>query len=135
LLGPAFREVAPLLAVHVWTCVFLAMGFARSSLWTLQHRNHYTLLATLFGSGLGTALNYLLIPRFGASACAWLAVLGALVTNLLATLIVSDGPAVFRAQLVALAGAGRLWRRRAVLVSAQQAAQGAERARAVDDQR
>lgn len=109
LLGEAFRPAAGLVAVHAWSAVFLAMGLARSTLWTVQGRNHLTLLATVAGSVLSVGLNFILTPRFGAWAAIWISLAASVVANLLLSLI-APGGGVMAIQLRSLFGARRALR-------------------------
>lgn len=74
LYGQDFAEAAPLLAVHVFTNVFVGLGISHT-LWIV---NEGRFLIRLYGNLLAGALSVLanlwLVPRHGAIAAAWVAV-------------------------------------------------------------
>lgn len=72
--GPAYAEAAPVLALHIWSLVFIFLGVARGQHLVNEGYNRFYLLATTAGLMVNVLLNWLLIPRYGAwgAACATL---------------------------------------------------------------
>ncbi len=74
LYGPDYAEAAPLLAVHVFTNVFIGLGIAHT-LWLINEgRFVLRLYGNLLAGALSVLANLWLVPRHGAIAAAWVAV-------------------------------------------------------------
>ncbi len=71
LFGPAFLETAPVLAVHVWSSIFVALGIASSQYLVLEDLTRISAQRTLAGAALNIVLNLYWIPAYGALGCAW----------------------------------------------------------------
>lgn len=82
--GPAFAAAGPILAVHIWSSVFVFLGVARGQWLVAERLQGFYLAATLAGAVVNVGLNLVLIPRWsglGAAvatvvaygAAAWLA--------------------------------------------------------------
>jgi PST family polysaccharide transporter len=69
--GPAFAEAGPVLAVHIWACVFVFLGVARGQWLVNEGLTKFYLGATLAGAGANVLLNLMLIPRWGPLGAAW----------------------------------------------------------------
>jgi len=85
LYGPAYSDAGPVLAVYVWSLLFVFLGVARG-----QHLlNELLTRLPLWFSGCGLAVNllgcFLLIPRFGAMGAAVATVLSAFVSAFLSS--------------------------------------------------
>jgi PST family polysaccharide transporter len=70
LYSTGYSGAAPVLAVHVWASVFVFLGVAQSP-WDLS-KNLLTLslYRTIAGAIINIAINFFLIPRFGAMGAA-----------------------------------------------------------------
>jgi polysaccharide transporter, PST family len=100
LLGPAYRESAPVLALHVVTNVFIFLGVAQGQ-WVLNERRPGVSLAkTLIGAAANVGANLILIPRHGALGAAMAAVLAQGVAAVLSNSILA--PKIFVMQLSAI---------------------------------
>lgn len=74
LYGPPFAAAAPLLAVHVFTNVFIGLGISHT-LWLVNEgRFALRLYGNLVAGSLSLLANLWLVPRHGAMAAAWVAV-------------------------------------------------------------
>lgn len=74
LYGPAYAEAVPLLAVHVFTNVFIGLGIAHT-LWLVNEgRFVLRLYGNLLAGALSVLANLWLVPRHGPIAAAWVAV-------------------------------------------------------------
>lgn len=62
----AYEKTGPLLAVLVWTGLFTSLGAARNVFMVSQNWLRINLASTLLGCLLNIALNYVLIPVYGA---------------------------------------------------------------------
>jgi O-antigen/teichoic acid export membrane protein len=63
--GPAFAGAAPVLALHIWSSVFVFLGVARSQFLINESFTRFYLAATVAGAALNIGLNCWLIPRHG----------------------------------------------------------------------
>jgi PST family polysaccharide transporter len=70
LFGQDFAGGAPVLAVHVWTGLFTALGVASSGWFIAENLLKFALLKTLVGAAINILVNFLLIPRFGIMGAA-----------------------------------------------------------------
>ncbi|MEH1970645.1 flippase [Nostoc sp.] len=62
--GSGYAEAGSILAVHIWTSLFVFMGLATSPWFIAEGLNHVSLGKTLFGAILNIILNLLLIPKY-----------------------------------------------------------------------
>jgi PST family polysaccharide transporter len=87
LYGAAYAPSGPVLAVHLWTLVFVAQGVARQE-WLLgEGLMRFSLAATASGAALNVALNFWLIPRQGALGAAVATVIALAVSDVLSSLL------------------------------------------------
>lgn len=83
LYGSAYRDAGPVLMIHVWGGVFVALGTA-SSTWLLsENLQHIALYRTLSGAIANLALNTALIPRYGIVGAAVATVAGYMMAGFL----------------------------------------------------
>jgi PST family polysaccharide transporter len=70
LYSTSYSGAAPVLAVHVWASVFVFLGVAQSP-WDLsENLLTLSLYRTIAGAIINVAINFVLIPRFGAMGAA-----------------------------------------------------------------
>jgi PST family polysaccharide transporter len=70
LFGPVYAEAGPILAVHIWAGIPVAIGVVASS-WTIaENKTQIALQKTTFGAVTNVLLNFLLIPIYGAMGAA-----------------------------------------------------------------
>ncbi len=74
LLGPAFADAVPVLQWHAVTNIFVFLGVAQSVAIVSDRTTHIALVRTLFGAVVSLALNFALVPRWGAVGAAWSAI-------------------------------------------------------------
>ena len=65
LYGPAYAEAGTVLAIHIWTSVFVFLGVASSQWFIAESRQILGFQRTLLGAAINIFLNYILIPQFG----------------------------------------------------------------------
>ena len=68
--GPAFSASVPIVAVHIWSSVFVFIGVARGQWLVNEGLQRFYLFATLAGAALNIVLNLLFIPRWGGLGAA-----------------------------------------------------------------
>lgn len=89
LFGDQYHEGVMVLSIYVFTNIFINMGVAQS-LWMLNERRARLSLAnTMAGAVVCVVGNYLLIPHFGITAVAVVAVLAQLFSTVLTNLLFS----------------------------------------------
>jgi O-antigen/teichoic acid export membrane protein len=97
LYGKSFEPAARVLAVHVFTNIFVFLGVAQS-LWMLNDRRGFvSLYKTLIGAGTAVACNLWLLPIYGLIGAAISAVLSYAASAVLCNLLIA--PQIFRMQL------------------------------------
>jgi O-antigen/teichoic acid export membrane protein len=69
--GPEFVEAGPILAVHIWSSVFVFLGVARGQWLVNEGLQKFYLAATCAGAVANVTLNLLWIPRWGGLGAAW----------------------------------------------------------------
>jgi len=73
--GLDYAAAGPILAVHIWSSVFVFIGVARGQWLVNEGLQKFYLAATLAGAGANVMLNLVLIPRLGGLGAAWATVL------------------------------------------------------------
>lgn len=86
LYGGAYAPTGPVLAVHLWSLVFVAQGVARQEYLLSEGLLRFTLAAAASGAALNIALNFWLIPRHGALGAALATVLALALSDVLSSL-------------------------------------------------
>jgi len=71
ILGPDFISAAPVLQVHIWALLFVALGIASAQYLLLEGQNNISLQRTAMGAVVNVGLNLLWIPRYGIIGAAW----------------------------------------------------------------
>ena len=75
LFGAAYAESGPVLAIHIWTSVFVFLGIASSQWFVAENRQILSFQRTVLGAVINVAINYILIPKFGVLGAAYATVL------------------------------------------------------------
>ncbi|MEH1870777.1 flippase [Nostoc sp.] len=68
--GSGYAEAGTILAVHIWTSLFVFMGLATTPWFIAEGLNHVSLGKTLFGAILNIVLNLFLIPKYAGLGAA-----------------------------------------------------------------
>lgn len=68
--GASYAQASTVLAIHVWTGVFVCLGVLSGSWYIIEGMQKSALARTIFGAGVNVLLNLALIPRFGAVGAA-----------------------------------------------------------------
>lgn len=70
LYGESYSNAGAILAVHIWSAVFVFLGFA-STPWTLNEKTmKISLYVTVLGASINILMNIYLIPRYGGVGAA-----------------------------------------------------------------
>ncbi len=108
LYGPEYAHAAPVLAIHVWSNIFVFLGVAQG-LWLVNERlGRLTLYRTLLGAGASILGNMLLIPLWGLEGAALSTVLAMLLSAVASNAVLA--PNIFALQVRAFLPV-RAWRR------------------------
>ncbi len=70
LFGKGFVEAGKILAIHIWTSVFVFMGVATSPWFIAEGLTKLTFRRTVIGAGINIILNFILIPSYGGVGAA-----------------------------------------------------------------
>lgn len=100
LYGTAYSGSAPMLAVHVFSAVPVALGVAQSVWIVNEGKNMISLYRTVFGAACNVALNLMLIPRFGGLGAATATVAAQTAAAVLSNILLA--PKMFHLQLWSL---------------------------------
>ncbi|MCX7161874.1 MAG: flippase [Rhodocyclales bacterium] len=104
LYGELYAGAGTVLAVHVWSTVFVFLGVAYSPWIFNEPRSHYWMLQTLLGACLNILLNLWLIPSQGPVGCAIATVLAQALATWLANGLFAPTRRIFRMQTKSLLG-------------------------------
>jgi len=104
LYGESYAAAGAVLAVHVWTVVFVFLGVAYSPWIFNERRAHFWMLQTSLGACLNVLLNLWLIPSQGAVGCAIATLLAQALSTWLANGLFVQTRRIFRMQTKSLLG-------------------------------
>jgi len=97
MLGPRFEDAIPVLQWHAITNVFVFMGVAQSLAIVSEKTPRVALIKTLIGAAVSIALNFFLIPQWGAVGSAWAAAIAQCCSTVFSNVLIA--PDAFRMQL------------------------------------
>jgi len=102
LFGEAYLGAGTILAIHIWSMIFVSLGVA-SSKWILaENRQMLSLQRTGIGAIINIFLNFLLIPNFGGIGAALSTLAAQIVTCLLFDIIQAETRKIFYMKLKAM---------------------------------
>ncbi len=104
LYGEPYAAAGMVLAVHVWSSVFVFLAVAYSPWIFNERRAHFWMLQTVLGACLNVLLNLWLIPRHGAVGCAIATVLAQALATWLANGLFAPTRRIFIMQTKSLLG-------------------------------
>lgn len=73
--GAEFDAAGPILAVHIWSSIFVFLGVARGQWLVNEGLQGFYLIATLAGALANVLLNLMFIPRWAGLGAAWATVI------------------------------------------------------------
>jgi PST family polysaccharide transporter len=109
LFGPSYAEAGPILAVYVWSLLFVFLGVARGQHLLNELLTHLPFWFSGFGLVVNLLACLLLIPRFGTMGAAVATVLSQFVSAFLSSFIHPKTRAVGREQWLALVTPWMSW--------------------------
>lgn len=102
LYGQMYASAGSILAIHIWTGVFVSLGVVRN-LWVINEgHTRFSFYATAVGALVNVGLNLILIPKYAGVGAAIATVLSQCTAALLTTPLVQQGQKIFGLQLRAL---------------------------------
>lgn len=99
LFGKAYEEAGSVLAIHLWSSVFVFLGVASSKWFVAENRQTLALQRTILGAITNIGLNFWLIPIYGVLGAAWATVISQAVTVLVADALHKDTRIMFKMKL------------------------------------
>lgn len=99
LFGKAYEEAGSVLAIHLWSSVFVFLGVASSRWFVAENRQALALQRTLLGALTNIGLNFWLIPNYGVLGAAWATVISQAVTVFVADALHKDTWIMFKMKL------------------------------------
>ncbi|MEH1835702.1 MAG: flippase [Nostoc sp.] len=100
--GSGYTEAGTILAVHIWTSLFVFMGLATSPWFIAEGLNHVSLGKTLFGAILNIILNLLLIPKYAGLGAAIATIISQAAATFLCNAFDSRTQKIFQIQVRSL---------------------------------
>lgn len=98
LFGSAYTESGLVLAIHIWTSVFVFLGVASGQWIIAENRQILNFQRTFLGLIVNILLNFILIPKFGVVGAAIATLLGQMTASWLFDFIQSETRPVFIAK-------------------------------------
>ncbi len=102
LYGPAYSRAGLILAIHIWSAVFVFIGVGMSPWMINEGMMRYSLIQTIGGALANIALNIILIPRYGAVGAAISTLISQMIASFFSNFIVPRLRIIFKMQLKAL---------------------------------
>ena len=103
LFGKSYEAAGHILAVHIWTAVFVFLGVASGPWMVNEGFTKLSLYQTSIGAISNIALNLFMIPRFGALGAAWATIVSQCLAAWLLNLVSVRSRQVFWLQSNAIA--------------------------------
>lgn len=102
LYGPDYSRAGVILAIHIWSAVFVFIGVGMSP-WTINEgMMRYSLIQTIGGAIVNICLNIFLIPKYGAAGAAIATLISQMMASFLLNITVPKLRIIFKMQLKAL---------------------------------
>jgi len=70
LFGNAYVQAGPVLSIHIWSGLFVFLGFASGKWFIIEGLQRYSFYRTLLGAIVNVVLNLIMIPKFGVLGAA-----------------------------------------------------------------
>lgn len=102
LYGEEYSKAGTILSVHIWASTFVFFGVASEKWFIIENKQVLSLLRTFLGATINVALNFWLIPSFGAVGAAYATVISQAMAAFIFDLIFYETREMFRMKLMAL---------------------------------
>ncbi|MCL6752170.1 flippase [Nostoc sp. CCCryo 231-06] len=100
--GSGYAEAGPILAIHIWTSLFVFMGLATSPWFIAEGLNNVSLGKNLFGAILNIIINLLLIPKYAGFGAAIATIISQAAATFLCNAFDSRTQKIFKIQVRSL---------------------------------
>lgn len=100
--GKAYSAAGPILAIHIWAGLFVFMGVASGKWFLAENNKLLSLQRTVIGAVLNIALNFWLIPVYGAAGAALATLLSHAVVAFFSDLLQQETQKMFLMKVSAL---------------------------------
>ena len=97
-----YSQAGPVLAIHIWTGLFVFLGVARGSWIMNEGITKYAFIINSIGAVSNIVLNYYLIPQYGIVGAAMATLISQMVSVLLLTALFKRTRKIFYCQIKAL---------------------------------
>ena len=101
LFGQEYAEAGKILAIHIWTALFVFLGVASGKWFLVENRSLLAFQRVFVGMLVNIAVNFMLIPRYGGIGAAVATLLSQAVAALLIDAVHKDTRPMFRMKLKA----------------------------------
>ncbi len=101
LFGHEYLEAGTILAIHIWTALFVFLGVASGKWFLAENRQILAFQRVLCGMGVNIVLNLLWIPQYGGVGAAMATLVSQAVAALLIDVIHKETRPMFRMKLKA----------------------------------
>jgi PST family polysaccharide transporter len=99
LFGNAYTEASTILAIHVWSGVFVSLGVVSGNWFLIENLQKVILIRTIFGALINILLNLILIPIYSITGAAFSTLLTAIFVNFIVDLGSSRTRSLFNMKL------------------------------------
>lgn len=99
LFGAEYLEAGLVLAIHIWTTIFVFLGMASSKWFIVENRQILSLKRSVIGVFVNICLNFAFIPRFGPAGAAWATLISQAVAAFLVDALSTETRHLFRMKL------------------------------------
>jgi O-antigen/teichoic acid export membrane protein len=99
LFGHEFAAAGPVLAIHIWSAVFVSLSIASGKWFIIENRQILTFQRAIVGAGVNVGLNMVWIPAAGSIGAAYATVVSYAVSALLVDLLQSETRPLFLMKL------------------------------------
>jgi polysaccharide transporter, PST family len=106
LFGPRFAASGPILAVHVWSSIFVFLGVAQLPWMVTEKKLKISMFQTILGAITNVLINLILIPKLQGMGAAIATVISYSISAMFANLLFADTRRVFFMQINAFRLAG-----------------------------
>jgi PST family polysaccharide transporter len=100
--GQAYSTSGPILAIHIWTSIFVALGVASGKSFLAENRQILIFYRAALGAIINVALNFILIPKYGAIGAAIATVFANIAATYIFDLFYKETREMFRMKTQAL---------------------------------
>jgi len=102
LFGPKYMDAVPVMAIHIWSLVFIFLGIARGQHLITERKTSLSLLFNVIGLISNLLMNLAFIPKLGIKGAAIATVVSYAVSNLAASFVTPSTRQIGRMQILAI---------------------------------